>query len=127
MQYDLERAQDFFRNRLMFTTGLHELQVLQAGGTDPARFRIVDVRYPADYAAGHVPGAINLAKGRWNAPRLLDKDATLYLYCYNATCHLAAEAALALSRQGYRVVEVEGGWDGWVANGYPVEVPAKSA
>ncbi len=125
--YDFARARDYFRARTGFTTGSHELEVLVTGRTDPSTYQVVDVRYPSDYAAGHVPGAINLPKGKWREPKGLNKDATLYLYCYNPTCHLAAEAALELVAQGYRVVEVEGGWDTWLANGYAVEKPAKLA
>jgi rhodanese-related sulfurtransferase len=126
MSYDLQRAQAYFADRIAFTTGLHELDLLRAGTGSP-RHQIVDVRAPADYAAGHVPGAINLPKGQWRRAPGLDRDATQYVYCYNATCHLAAEAALELTRQGFRVVEVEGGWDGWTRNGYAVEAIAKSA
>ncbi len=127
MSYDFQRAEAFFRNRIDYTTGLHELEVLINSRKNPASYQVVDVRYPADYAEAHVPGALNLPKGQWQQPRALNRDAVVYLYCYNATCHLASEAALVLSRQGFRVVEVEGGWDGWVRNGYAVEAVAKSA
>ena len=125
--YDFSRARDFFKDRIAFTTGTHELEVLIEGKTDPATYQVVDVRYPADFAAGHVPGAINLPNGRWRNPQGLDRNATLYVYCYNPTCHLAAAAAVELVAQGYRVVEVEGGWDTWVANGYRIERLAASA
>ncbi len=126
-QYDFEKASEYFRAKTSFTTGSHELELLVNSRKHPDTYQVVDVRYPADYAAGHVAGAINLPKGRWQNPQGLSKDATLYLYCYNQTCHLAAEAAVELVAQGYRVVEVEGGWDTWVKNGYGIEVTAKSA
>lgn len=126
-QYDFARARDYFRARVGFTTGAHELEVLINSKKDPATFQVVDVRYPSDFATGHVPGAINLPKGKWQNPKGLSKDATLYVYCYNPTCHLAAEAAVELVSQGYRVVEVEGGFDTWVANGYAVDKPRKLA
>ena len=125
--YDSVRAHEFFRDRMAFTTGAHELEVLISGKTDPASYQVVDVRYPADYAAGHVPGAINLPNGKWRNPKGLNKDATLYLYCYNPTCHLAAASGVELVSQGYRVVEMEGGWQTWLENGSPIEKPAKSA
>ncbi len=74
-----------------------------------------------------MPGAVNLPKGRWRNPQALNKDATLYLYCYNPTCHMAAEAARLLIARGYRVVEVEGGWDAWVEKGYGIAVTPESA
>ncbi len=122
--YDYDRANRFFRDRVAFTTGTHELEVLIESGRDRESYQVVDVRYPADYAKSRVPGAINLPKGKWKNPTGLRKDATLYLYCYNPTCHLAAEAAVELTAQGYRVVEVEGGWSNWEANGYRQETQA---
>jgi len=125
--YDTTKALEHFRARVDFTTGSHELEVLINSKKNPATYQVVDVRYPSDFAAGHVPGAINLQKGKWQNPKVLNKDATLYLYCYNPTCHLAAEAAVELVAQGYKVIEVEGGWDTWVNNGYAIERPAKLA
>lgn len=125
--YDSSRAADYFADKMAFTTGSHELELLVNSRANRDRYQVVDVRYPSDFAAGHVPGAINLPKGKWRNPQGLKQDATLYLYCYNPTCHLAAEAAVELVNQGYRVVEVEGGWDTWVKNGYGIEVTAKSA
>lgn len=125
--YDFSRAGEYFADKMAFTTGSHELELLVNSRASRDKYQVVDVRYPADFAIGHVPGAINLPKGKWRNPQGLNKDATLYLYCYNPTCHLAAEAAVELVAQGYRVVEVEGGWDTWVRNGYGIEVTAKSA
>ena len=132
--YDLAAAQAHFAARARFTTGSHELEQLvdQASkGADLGDFKVVDVRYPADFAQGRVPGAVNLPSNKWTAAGAekagLTKDGINYLYCYNPTCHLAAEAAVELTRLGYRVVEVEGGWSTWVANGYRIEVVATSA
>lgn len=123
--HDSERARAFFEDRIAFTTGTHELDVLLAGDTDPASYQVVDVRFPDDFAQGHVPGAINLPLPKWDNRRHLEqhlrRDATLYVYCYTATCHLAARAAAKFAAAGYRVVEVEGGWEDWVAKGHAVE------
>lgn len=123
--YDFERARAAFQDRLDFTTGTHELDVLIGGDADPASYQVVDVRFPDDYAAGHVPGAISLPMPKWQNRRYLEehlnRDATLYLYCYNVTCHLAAQAALKLLDAGYKVVEVEGGWQDWLDKGQAVE------
>jgi len=123
--YDFERAKAAFQDRLDFTTGPHELDVLIKSDADSATYQVVDVRFPDDYAAGHAPGAINLPMPKWQNTRYLEehlkRDATLYLYCYNPTCHLAAQAALKLLDAGYKVVEVEGGWSDWLAKGQDVE------
>jgi rhodanese-related sulfurtransferase len=131
--YDAARAAQFFADRLDFTTGTHELDVRIREGAEGGRYQVIDVRFPDDYAEAHVPGAINLPMAKWDNRRFLaehlDRDATLYVYCYSPTCHLAAQAAAKLVRAGYRVVEVEGGWEDWVAHGYPTETvsQAKSA
>lgn len=123
--YDSGRARAYFEDRLAFTTGTHELEVLINGDTDPASYQVVDVRFPDDYAQAHIPGAINLPMPKWDNRRYLEehlrKDATLYLYCYTPTCHLAAQAGAKLVAAGYKVVEVEGGWQSWVQSGYAIE------
>jgi hypothetical protein len=92
--YDFDRANQYFRDRMAFTTGVHELDLLIHSRKDPATYQVVDLRAPEHFAAGHAPGAINLPRGKWSNPKGLKKDATLYLYCYNQTCHLAPEAAV---------------------------------
>ena len=123
--YDLTKAQEHFRSRLAFTTGVHELDYLVQ--QNQGDFVVVDVRFPSDYAAGHVPGAVNLPKGKWVNPKGLRKDALHYVYCYDQTCHMAAEAAVELTRQGYKVVEVEGGFDRWQTKGFRSESAAAAA
>jgi rhodanese-related sulfurtransferase len=123
--YDFDRAKAFFEDRATFTTGTHELEVLINGDSDPASYQVVDVRFPDDYAQSRIPGAINLPMPKWGNRKFLEanlnKDATVYVYCYTPTCHLAALAAIQLNAAGYKVVEVEGGWETWVASGYAVE------
>lgn len=123
--YDLAAAQAHFAARLAFTTGVHELDYLVQQNKGDAI--VIDVRFPKDYAAGHVPGALNLPKGKWQNPKGLRKEATHYVYCYDQTCHMAAEAAAELTRQGYKVVEVEGGFDRWQQKGYRSETAAAAA
>jgi rhodanese-related sulfurtransferase len=123
--YDLQKAQEHFAARVAFTTGTHELDVLLQQA--PADAIVVDVRMPKDFAQGHVPGAINLPAGKWHTARGLRRDATHYVICYDATCHLAASAALEFTRAGYKAVEVEGGWAKWVAAGSPVETATQAA
>ena len=122
MSYDLERAREHFQAKVDFTTGTHEvLGIIERGRNDVL---IVDVRLPSDFRAGHLPGAVNLPKGRWENAKGLSKDKLHVLYCYSQTCHLAAEAAVELLKQGYRVQEMEGGYATWIAAGYPVEQEA---
>ncbi|HET7132268.1 MAG TPA: rhodanese-like domain-containing protein, partial [Gammaproteobacteria bacterium] len=75
----------------------------------------------------HIPGAINLPKGKWHDTAALSRDKLHVLYCYNQQCHLAAEAAVELLAQGVRVVEMEGGFATWEANSSPVVTSAPKA
>lgn len=117
MTYDIQAAQAYFKAKAGFTTGPHELTGIIDRKKDVT---IVDVRFPTDFRKSHVPGAVNLPKGKWQNVAGLAKDKVAILYCYNQTCHLAAEAAVELLAQGYRVVEMEGGFATWEANGYPL-------
>ncbi len=116
--YDFEHATAFFKAKIGFTTGLHEVDEMIKGGEDVV---IVDVRLPSDFRQGHLPGAINLPTGRWQNAKGLSKDKLNVVYCYSQTCHLAAQAALEFLAQGYPVVEMEGGFAGWQAAGYDIE------
>jgi rhodanese-related sulfurtransferase len=124
MSYDIRKAQEHFAARQSFTTGPHELLGMIDRKEDIV---IVDVRFPTDYRKAHIPGAVNLPKGKWQGAVGLSKDKLNVLYCYNQQCHMAAEAALELLAQGYPVVEMEGGFATWEANGYPVEATQSKA
>jgi rhodanese-related sulfurtransferase len=124
MNYDIQAARAHFAAKQSFTTGPHELTGMIDRNEDIV---IVDVRFPTDYRKGHIPGAINLPKGKWHETTALAKDKLTVLYCYNQTCHMAAEAALELLGRGYPVAEMEGGFATWEANSYPVATPAPRA
>ena len=124
MNYDFQKAQAHFQSRVGFTTGPHELAGILDRKEDVV---VVDVRFPSDFRKSHIPGAVNLPKGKWHEARGLAKDKLNILYCYNQTCHLAAEAALELLAAGYPVVEMEGGFATWEANGSPVQASQPAA
>ena len=117
MKYDFAAAKAFFTQKAAATTGPHELQGMLDQKADIV---VVDVRYPGDFRKAHIPGAVSLPKGKWGKPEGLSREKLNVLYCYNQQCHLATEAALELIAQGYPVVEMEGGFATWEANGYPV-------
>ena len=124
MQYDFAAAKAFFTQKATATTGPHELQGMLDNKADIV---VVDVRYPGDFRKSHIPGAISLPKGKWENAKGLSKDKLNVLYCYNQQCHLATEAAITLIEQGYPVVEMEGGFSTWEANGAPVTASATAA
>ena len=124
MAYDITKAKEHFAAKQSFTTGPHELLGMIDRKEDVV---IVDVRLPTDYRKAHVPGAVNLPKGKWHTAAGLSKDKLNVLYCYNQTCHMAAEAAIELLALGYPVVEMEGGFATWEVNGYPVAAAQSQA
>ena len=100
-----------------------DLVVRQAAGD--ASLLILDVRTAEEYAAGHVPGAINVPhdalESRLDAlPGLRDHD--LVVYCKSG--RRAALALEVLKRHGYvRLQHLAGDMDGWVQASRPVERP----
>ena len=124
MTYDFNAARAHFAAKLGFTTGPHEVTGMIDRKEDVV---IVDVRFPTDYRKAHIPGAVNVPKGKWHEAGGLSKEKLNVLYCYNQTCHMAAEAAVELIALGYPVAEMEGGFATWEANGYPVAATASKA
>lgn len=88
---------------------------------------VLDVREPDEYAAGHLPGAINIPRGllefKVSATSALEqRDLKLVVYC--KTGGRAALAACTLHEMGYVSVQsVAGGFDAWVAQGGRVVRP----
>lgn len=86
---------------------------------------IVDVRTPAEYGAGHIPGAINIPQDVL-ATRLADipgaKSTEVVVHCQGGKRAAAAEQILV--QQGYtNVRDLQGHFGGWVQQGLPVEPP----
>ena len=69
-------------------------------------------RSAADYAAGHIPGAINIGIGSLldNLDKI-DPDAPVYVYCY--TGHTAAQEAALLQVLGYEAYSLKFGMCSW--------------
>ena len=120
--HDPARARAYFEDKLAFTTGPVELDRWIKTGQD--NLVIVDVRAAEDFAKGHIPGAINVPKEKWDNPQGLNRDKTNVLYCYTQQCHLAANACVRFAGKGYPVMELEGGFETWKENELDVEEPS---
>ena len=120
--HDPARAKAYFEDKLAFTTGPVELDRWIKTGQD--NLVIVDVRAAEDFAKGHIPGAINVPKEKWDNPQGLNRDKTNVLYCYTQQCHLAANACVRFAGKGYPVMELEGGFETWKENELDVEEPS---
>jgi len=117
--HDPAKARVYFEDKLAFTTGPVELDRWIKTGEN--NLVVVDVRAAEDYAKGHIPGAINLPKDKWDNPQGLRKDKTNVVYCYTQQCHLAANACVQFASKGYPVMELEGGFEVWRENELDIE------
>lgn len=80
---------------------------------------VVDVREPAEYVTGHVPGALLLPVGEVEARRReLPQSRPVYVIC--ATGNRSRRVTEALRDQGYDARSVRGGTSAWVQGGHPV-------
>lgn len=84
--------------------------------------RLVDVRTPAEYAAGHLIGSINID---WTADDYeaafakLDKRMPVLLYCHSGG--RSEQAMEYLADKGYRAQHLGGGYAAWKKAGKPSE------
>ncbi|MGL5911406.1 MAG: rhodanese-like domain-containing protein, partial [Phycicoccus sp.] len=91
--------------------------------TGAPSFVLLDVRGPASFAAGHVPGARNLPHGRITERNLaeLPTDTVFVTYCNGPHCNGADRGALRLARLGRPVKKMVGGIEGWKDEGFDLE------
>ena len=113
-----QKALKFFEEKVAFTAGPVEVKAMM----NEPNVQIIDVRKREDYDKSHVPNAISIP-GTDIERNLnkLSKDKINVLYCYTQQCHLAAKSAVILAKNGYPVMEMEGGFDAW-RNIYDFEV-----
>jgi len=87
--------------------------------SDPG-FVLLDVRAPQMFAAGHVPGAINLPHGKINERNLepYPSETKFVVYCSGPHCNGADKGVLRLARLGRPVKKMIGGIEGWKDEGF---------
>ena len=83
---------------------------------------VIDVRPSEEYAAGHLPGAINVPISELKA-RLgeLPHRREIIAYCRGPYCLMSFDAVAFLRTQGYKARRLVGGLPEWRAQGLPVE------
>lgn len=108
--------------------GAADLARLQAAGAP-----LIDVREPAEFAAGHLPGAVNIPRGVLEFevdghpavncerdPALGHRDQPVIVYCRSGG--RSALAAEALQRLGFaQPLSLAGGYTDWTAQGGMVQ------
>jgi len=91
------------------------VQELHAGRENP----LIDVREVDEFAAGHVPGAVNLPMSAIGERLHELPDGAIDVICQAGG--RSARVVEALTARGYDATNVEGGTGEWIASGYPVE------
>jgi rhodanese-related sulfurtransferase len=89
---------------------------------------VIDVREYDEFAAGHLPGAINIPRGVLEfkigmVPECANKAGDFLLYC--RTSGRAALSTVQLQKIGYtNIVSMAGGFEAWNNEQRPTEKPA---
>jgi len=83
----------------------------------------LDVRDPGEFAAGHLPGAMNISRGtlEFNVfNKIPDQNAKVIVYC--KTAGRSTLATKTLNDLGYKnAVLMDAQFEDWIKAGYPVE------
>jgi rhodanese-related sulfurtransferase len=82
---------------------------------------VLDVRPPAEYAAGHLPDAVNIPPDELET-RLADlpADQAVVAYCRGPLCAYADTAVRTLTERGRTALRLVDGLPEWAAAGLPV-------
>jgi rhodanese-related sulfurtransferase/DNA-binding transcriptional ArsR family regulator len=83
---------------------------------------VLDVRPAEEYAAGHVPGAVNIPINELHK-RLKDlpKQLEVVAYCRGPYCLMSYDAVVMLRKKGLKARRLEAGLPEWRLAGLPVE------
>jgi rhodanese-related sulfurtransferase len=83
---------------------------------------VLDVRPPEEFAAGHVPGAVNIPLSELEEHlEELDQEHEVIAYCRGPHCILAFDAVARLRDRGFTARRLEDGYPEWKLAGLPVD------
>ena len=84
---------------------------------------VLDVRPEAEYAAGHIPGAVNVPHDQL-AARIADLPGgtDIVAYCRGRYCVFTPDAVRLLRAHGFPARPLDGGLPGWRMAGLPITV-----
>lgn len=89
---------------------------------DSKDWAFLDVRTEKEYKKGNIPNSVHIQRGVLEfkvEKKFPDKTAKIVVYCKSGS--RSALAVCALTQMGYtNVVSMNGGWQGWVKAGHPV-------
>ncbi|WP_440072776.1 ArsR/SmtB family transcription factor [Streptosporangium sp. OZ121] len=116
---EVERAAHGYLGELgdLQPVGRAELAALLKSGD----VTVIDVRPQAEYAAGHIPGALSVPHDQL-AARLaeLSCETLIVAYCRGRFCVMAPEAVRLLRRHGFQARLLEDGLPEWRRAGLPI-------
>ena len=112
-----------FMSSLAFETDCADVHAAMAESAGAMDFVLLDVRSPAMFAQGHVPGAVNLPHGKIVASKLAAyPHGTLFVtYCAGPHCNGATRGAIRLAQLGRPVKIMIGGVTGWIDEGFRLQ------
>jgi len=83
---------------------------------------VLDVRPAEEYAAGHLPGAINVPIGKLESYlSKLPRRKEIVAYCRGPYCLMSFDAVEKLRKRGWKARRLQNGFPEWRAAGLPVE------
>ncbi len=83
---------------------------------------VLDVRPQDEYAAGHLPEAVNIPlRELVRRVRELPKNRQIVAYCRGPYCVLAFEAVALLRDRGFKIRHLQDGFPEWQSAGLPIE------
>lgn len=98
------------------TTGSIDVRAL---AQDIARYQVVDVRYPDEWDAGHIEGAVHIPMDYvFDHADELDRTRPVVTVCRSG--NRSAEAAEDFAKEGFEVQNLSGGIEAWVEQGLPI-------
>jgi rhodanese-related sulfurtransferase len=116
-----ERSAAHFEAQFTFETDCWDTHDALSSGSPG--FVLLDVRSPALFAKGHVPGSLNLPHAKIIESKLREypKSTLFVTYCAGPHCNGAARAAARLARLGFAVKVMAGGMTGWIEEGFELK------
>jgi rhodanese-related sulfurtransferase len=107
-------------NPIEGVTNLREIAIDQVAKVLDRGGAIVDVREPAEFRGGHLPGAVNIPMGQLTA-RLDEIDRARPLYVICASGNRSSAMVDVLTAAGYDASNVAGGTSAWIRAGRQIE------
>ena len=99
---------------------MREIAIDQAAAALDQGAAVIDVREPAEFRTGHLPGAVNIPMGQL-AARLGDIDRNRPVYVVCASGNRSSAMTDVLTAAGFDAINVAGGTSAWARSGRPIQ------